>query len=126
MSAMENPASLAKMVGKWTAILGGVGALASVAGGAWQLGVGLLLGVLAIGWAVGFFVFAVRLFKPQSNPLFPRLLMLSSPLRYLALLMLAYLAARGGALMALGFAIGVILPLGVLTGAAIREARTGK
>lgn len=122
MSVMENLALLAKVVGKWTAILGGAGVAASVASGAWPLGVGIVLGVLAIGWAVGFFALAVRFFKPQSNPLFPRMLMLSSPIKYPVLLILAYLATRGGALMALGFALGVLLPLLVITGAAIREA----
>ncbi|MCX7925866.1 MAG: hypothetical protein N2554_08665, partial [Fimbriimonadales bacterium] len=95
MSVMENPALLAKVVGKWTAILGGAGVLASVVGGVWQVGVGLLLGLLAIGWAAGFFILAVRFFKPQNNPLFPRLLMLSSPLKYPMMLILAYLAVRG-------------------------------
>ncbi|MCS6923597.1 MAG: hypothetical protein NZM10_04375 [Fimbriimonadales bacterium] len=122
MSAMENPALLAKVVSKWTAILGGVGVLASVAGGVWQVGVGLLLGVLAIGWATGFFILAVRFFKPQSNPLFPRLLMLSSPLKYPLMLGLAYLAVRGGVAMTLGFVLGVLLPLAVITGIAVREA----
>ncbi|MCX7925251.1 MAG: hypothetical protein N2554_05510, partial [Fimbriimonadales bacterium] len=103
VSVMENPALLAKVVGKWTAILGSAG-------------------VLAIGWATGFFLLAVRFFKPQNNPLFPRLLMLSSPLKYPMMLILAYLAVRGGALMVLGFAIGVVLPLAVVTGAAVRDA----
>lgn len=122
MSVMENPALLAKVVGKWTAMLAGAGIVASVVGGAWQLGVGIALGIVAIGWTVGFFALAVRFFKPQSNPLFPRLLMLSSPLKYPLLLLLAYLAVQGGALMALGFVVGIVLPLGVLTAAAIREA----
>lgn len=122
MSVMENPALLAKVVGKWTAILGGVGVAASVAAGVWQLGVGMLLGMLAIGWATGFFVLMVRFFKPQHNPLFPRLLMLSSPIKYPLMLILAYLAAQGGAVMALGFVVGVALPLLAITGAAIREA----
>ncbi len=119
---MANPALLAKVVVKWTAILGGVGVAASVAAGVWQLGVGILLGMLAIGWAVGFFALAIRFFKPQTNPLFPRMLMLSSPMKYPVLLILAYLATRGGALMALGFVLGVLLPLLTITGAAIREA----
>ncbi len=122
MSVMANPALLAKVVVKWTAILGGVGVAASVAAGVWQLGVGILLGMLAIGWAVGFFALAIRFFKPQTNPLFPRMLMLSSPMKYPVLLILAYLATRGGALMALGFVLGVLLPLLTITGAAIREA----
>lgn len=121
MSVMENPVLLAKMVVKWTVVLAGVGVGASVAGGIWQLGVGMLLGLVAIGWVVGFFVLAVRFFKPQANPLFPRMLMLSSPLKYPVLLALAYMATRGGAMMALGFVIGVILPLLVITGAAVRE-----
>lgn len=122
MSVMENPVLLAKVVGKWTMILAGVGVGASVAGGLWPLGVGMLLGLVAIGWVVGFFVLAVRFFKPQANPLFPRMLMLSSPLKYPVLLALAYMATRGGAMMALGFIIGVMLPLLVITGAAVREA----
>ncbi|GIV05293.1 MAG: hypothetical protein KatS3mg016_0868 [Fimbriimonadales bacterium] len=122
MSVMENPVLLAKVVGKWTVVLAGVGVGASVAGGLWPLGVGMLLGLAAIGWVVGFFVLAVRFFKPQANPLFPRLLMLSSPLKYPVLLALAYMATRGGAMMALGFVIGVMLPLLVVTGAAVREA----
>ncbi|OYT71177.1 MAG: hypothetical protein CFK49_11405 [Armatimonadetes bacterium JP3_11] len=119
---MENPVLLAKVVGKWTVVLAGVGVGASVAGGLWHLGVGMLLGLAAIGWVVGFFVLAVRFFKPQANPLFPRLLMLSSPLKYPVLLVLAYMATRGGAMMVLGFVIGVMLPLLVVTGAAVREA----
>jgi len=122
VSVMENPVLLAKVVGKWTVILAGLGIGASVAGGLWQLGVGMLLGLVAIGWIVGFFVLAVRFFKPQANPLFPRMLMLSSPLKYPVLLALAYLATRGGAIMALGFVVGVLLPLLVITGTAVREA----
>jgi hypothetical protein len=62
------------------------------------------------------------LFQPQRNPLFPRLLMLSNPLKYPLLLVLAYLAVQGGALMALGFVVGIVLPLAVITGLAVREA----
>ncbi len=121
MSWMDDPARLAKVVGKWTAVQGGVGIVLSLVGGVWQLGAGILLGILAIAWAVGFFALAIRFFKPQNNPLFPRLLMLSSPLKYPVLLALAYLATRGGTLMVLGFVVGVLLPLLTVTGAAIRE-----
>ncbi|MFN3690318.1 MAG: hypothetical protein ACK4UU_05255 [Fimbriimonadales bacterium] len=122
MSVMDDPARLATVVGKWTMVLGGVGVAASLVGGAWSLGVGLLLGMMAIGWAVGFFALAVRFFKPQSNPMFPRLLMLSSPIKYPVMLGLAYLATRGGTLMTLGFAVGVLLPLLTVTGVAICAA----
>ena len=122
MSVMDDPVRLARAVGKWTAVLGGLLISASVLGGVWQVGVGVLLGVLALGWAVGFFALATRLFKPQCNPLFPRLLMLSNPLKYPLLLVLAYLAVQGGALMALGFVLGIVLPLAVITALAVREA----
>jgi thiosulfate reductase cytochrome b subunit len=36
--------------------------------------------------------------------------------------LLAYLAVQGGALMALGFVLGIVLPLAVITGLAVREA----
>ena len=122
MSLMDDPAQLARAVVKWTAVLGALAVSVSVLGGVWQLGVGILLGIVALGWAVGFFALATRLFKPQCNPLFPRLLMLSNPLKYLLLLVLAYLAVQGGALMALGFVMGIVLPLAVITGLAVREA----
>ncbi|MGQ9901565.1 MAG: hypothetical protein ACUVR1_05045 [Fimbriimonadales bacterium] len=122
MSVMDDPMLLGRTVGKWTVLLGGLAVGASVLGGVWQVGVGIALGVLALGWAVGFFALAVRFFKPQSNPLFPRLLLLSNPLKYPMLLILAYLAVQGGALMALGFVLGVVLPLAVITGLAVREA----
>jgi hypothetical protein len=48
--------------------------------------------------------------------------MLSNPLKYPLLLLLAYLAVQGGALMALGFVLGIVLPLAVITGLAVREA----
>jgi hypothetical protein len=48
--------------------------------------------------------------------------MLSNPLKYPLLLVLAYLAVQGGALMALGFVVGIVLPLAVITGLAVREA----
>ena len=51
-----------------------------------------------------------------------RLLMLSNPLKYPLLLVLAYLAVQGGALMALGFVLGIVLPLAVITALAVREA----
>ncbi len=124
MSVMENPTLLWRSVGKWTAILTAVGVGASLALGAWRLGVGMLLGVGALGWAIGFFVLITRFFAPQQNPLFPRLLMLSNPLKYPMLLVFAYLAVRGGEVMTIGFAIGVALPLAVITGLAIREAFT--
>jgi hypothetical protein len=122
VSLMDDPAQLARAVVKWTAVLGALAVSVSVLGGVWQLGVGILLGVLALGWAVGFFALATRLFKPQCNPLFPRLLMLSNLLKYPLLLLLAYLAVQGGALMALGFVLGIVLPLAVITGLAVREA----
>jgi len=122
VSLMDDPAQLARAVGKWTAVLGALAVGVSVLGGVWQLGVGILLGIVALGWAVGFFALATRLFKPQCNPLFPRLLMLSNLLKYPLLLVLAYLAVRGGALMALGFVLGIVLPLAVITGLAVREA----
>lgn len=122
MSVMDDPVRLARAVGKGTAVLGGLLIGASVLGGVWQVGVGVLLGVLALGWAVGFFALATRLFQPQRNPLFPRLLMLSNPLKYPLLLLLAYLAVQGGALMALGFVVGIVLPLAVITALAVREA----
>ncbi|BCW96656.1 MAG: hypothetical protein WHS44_12235 [Fimbriimonadales bacterium] len=122
MSVMDDPARLARQVARWTAILGGLAIVASVAGGVWQVGVGMALGLLALGWAVGHFVLIVRFFKPHQNALFPRLFMLSNPLKYPLLLILAYLAVQGGATMALGFVLGVALPLAVLTGLAVREA----
>jgi hypothetical protein len=122
VSVMDDPARLARAVGKWTAVVGALAVGVSVLGGVWQLGVGILLGVLALGWAVGFFALATRFFQPQRNPLFPRLLMLSNPLKYPLLLVLAYLAVQGGALMALGFVVGIVLPLAVITGLAVREA----
>jgi hypothetical protein len=122
VSLMDDPAQLARAVGKWTAVVGALAVSVSVLGGVWQLGVGILLGIVALGWAVGFFALATRLFKPQRNPLFPRLLMLSNPLKYPLLLVLAYLAVQGGALMALGFVLGIVLPLAVITGLAVREA----
>ena len=45
-----------------------------------------------------------------------------NPLKYPLLLVLAYLAVQGGALMALGFVMGIVLPLAVITGLAVREA----
>lgn len=122
MSVMENPARLGRVVGKWTAILAAVGCGVSVGLGGWRFGVGVLLGVSAIGWAVGFFVLLTRFFAPQQNPIFPRLLMLSNPLKYPLLLAFAYLAVRGGEPMTLGFVVGVVLPLAVVTGVAVREA----
>jgi hypothetical protein len=122
VSVMDDPVRLARAVGKWTAVLGALAVGASVLGGVWQAGVGILLGIVALGWAVGFFALATRLFKPQCNPLFPRLLMLSNPLKYPLLLLLAYLAVQGGALMALGFVLGIVLPLAVITGLAVRES----
>jgi hypothetical protein len=68
---------------------------ASVLGGVWQVGVGVLLGVVALGWAVGFFALATRFFQPQRNPLFPRLLMLSNPLKYPLLLVLGVPCGAG-------------------------------
>lgn len=124
MSVMENPALLGRAVGKWTAILTAVCVGVSVLLGAWRLGMGVLLGVGALGWAVGFFVLITRFFAPQRNPLFPRLLMLSNPLKYPMLLVFAYLAVRGGELMTLGFVIGIVLPLAVITAIAVREAFT--
>lgn len=124
MSVMENPALLWRAVGQWTAILTAVCVGPSIALGAWRLGVGVLLGVGALGWAVGFFVLITRFFAPQRNPLFPRLLMLSNPLKYPMLLVFAYLAVRGGELMTIGFVMGIVIPLAVITGLAIREAFT--
>jgi hypothetical protein len=60
VSVMDDPVRLARAVGKGTAVLGGLAVGASLLGGVWQVGVGVLLGVLALGWAVGFFALATR------------------------------------------------------------------
>lgn len=122
MSLMDDPRLLVQTVVRWTLTLTAVSVGASVALGVWQMGVGLVLGVLALGVAVGFFVLITRLLRPQQNRLFPRMLMLSNPLKYPLLLLIVYLAVRGGILMTLGFVVGVVLPLAVITGIAIREA----
>jgi hypothetical protein len=123
VSLMDDPVRLARAVVKWTAVLGAVAVSVSAywgARGRWASA--CCWASLALGWAVGFYALATRLFKPQRNPLFPRLLMLSNPLKYPLLLVLAYLAVQGGALMALGFVVGIVLPLAVITALAVREA----
>ncbi len=125
MSVMDDPRLLLRCTSRWTLGLTVTGVVASLLVGAWQLGVGLVLGVLALAHAVGFFVLFTRLFKPETHPMFPRLLVLSNPLKYPLLMLFAYLAVRGGELMVLGFVGGVVLPLGVLTAIAFREALRG-
>lgn len=125
MSVMDDPRLLLRCTSRWTLGLTAIGVVASVLAGAWQLGVGLVLGVSALAQAVGFFVLLTRLFKPETHPMFPRLLILGNPLKYPLLMLFAYLAVRGGELMILGFVGGVVLPLGVLTAIAVREALRG-
>jgi hypothetical protein len=49
VSVMDDPVRLARAVGKGTAVLGGLVVGASVLGGVWQVGVGVLLGVRGAG-----------------------------------------------------------------------------
>lgn len=115
MELMENPRLLWRTVGIWTGVL----TLLSFAlcwsfqleGTAW----GLLIGVATLLGVVGYYALLATLLRRVWKQLFPLFLLAKYPM----IMMVTYGVVQGGVSMVAGFAIGVILPLAVLTGLAI-------
>ena len=88
--------------------------------GAAQMGIGLMIGVLTLGGILVFYAWLVRRFAQPGSHGFRRRLLLSGMVKYPILMLVIYLVVQGGTQMALGFAVGVLLPLAVLTILALR------
>jgi hypothetical protein len=88
-----------------------------------RVGMGLVAGVLTLGSIMAFHSWLVRHFARPGNRGFERILVLSGFVKYPLLLLVVYLVVRGGVQMAIGFAIGISLPLFGLTLLAIRTNR---
>lgn len=123
MSLMDSPALLAKTVARWTLVLTVLMGGALLVYGQASVAVGLVVGVLSLAWVVGFYVLMARFFARSANPLFPRMLVGLNLLKYPIFLLITYAVVQGGTPMVLGFVVGVVLPLGVLTGIAIGSLR---
>ncbi len=115
MELMENPRLLWRAVGIWTGglTLLGFGLCWSLRleGTAW----GLLIGVATLSGVVGYYALLVTLLRRVWRQLFPLFLLAKYPL----MMLVVYSVVQGGISMVAGFAVGVILPLAVLTGLAI-------
>lgn len=115
MELMENPRLLWRAVGVWTGGLAGLGfALCwslRLEGTAW----GLLIGVATLAGVVGYYALLATLLRRVWKQLFPLFLLAKYPL----MMLVVYSVVQGGIPMVAGFAVGVILPLAVLTGLAI-------
>jgi len=88
--------------------------------GAVSVGIGLMVGVLTLGGILLFYAWLVRRFAQPGSRGFRRMLLLSGMVKYPLLMLVIYLVVQGRTQMALGFALGVLLPLGVLTVLALR------
>ncbi len=123
MSVMDEPAVLAKTVARWTTIVTVLSVVLLVGYGSPSAAIGLVVGVLTVAWVVGFYALIARFFARSANPLFPRMLVGLNLLKYPIFLLITYAVVQGGTLMVSGFVMGVVLPLGVLTGIAVRCLR---
>ncbi|MCS7066647.1 MAG: hypothetical protein NZL85_10315 [Fimbriimonadales bacterium] len=91
--------------------------------GASRMGIGLVVGVLTLGGIMAFYAWLVRRFAQPMAQGFRRMLFLSGMVKYPILILVIYLVVLGGVQMVLGFVIGVLLPLSLLTVLAIRANR---
>lgn len=120
MSVMDDPEQLWRAFTRLTLQIGvGVAALL------WLLGepltaLGLMVGMLTLGGIVAFYARLARRFAQPGRHGFRRVLFLSGAIKYPILFLVIYLIVRGGLAMALGFALGVMVPLVVLTILALR------
>jgi hypothetical protein len=120
MSVMDDPEQLWRAFTRLTLQIGvGVAALL------WLLGepltaLGLMVGMLTLGGIVAFYARLARRFAQPGRSGFRRMLFLSGVIKYPILFLVIYLIVRGGLAMALGFALGVMVPLVVLTILALR------
>jgi hypothetical protein len=123
MNLMEQPSVLWRTLALLTTLLclalAGLMALL----GLHRMGIGVMAGVLTLGGVMAFYGWLVRRFARPGNPSFQRILMLSGVVKYPLLMLAVYLVVRGGVQMAMGFAIGILLPLFGLTLLAIRANR---
>jgi hypothetical protein len=123
MNLMEQPSALWRALALLTTLLclalAGLMALL----GLHRMGIGVMAGVLMLGSVMAFYGWLARRFARPGNPSFRRILMLSGVVRYPLLMLVVYLVVRGGVQMAMGFAIGILLPLFGLTLLAIRANR---
>jgi len=123
MNLMEQPRAMWRALALLTTLLGlALTGLATVVGLP-QVGIGVMAGVLTLGGVIAFHGWLVRRFAQPGNPNFQRILMLSGVVKYPLLMLVVYLVVRGGGQMAIGFAIGILLPLLGLTLLAIRANR---
>jgi hypothetical protein len=123
MNLMEQPSALWRALALLTTLLclalAGLMALL----GLHRMGIGVMAGVLMLGSVMAFYGWLARRFARPGNPSFQRILMLSGVVKYPLLMLAVYLVVRGGVQMAMGFAIGILLPLFGLTLLAIRANR---
>ena len=123
MSLMDQPEQLWRSLMRLTVLLTLLLVACLVLIGAPQAGIGLTVGVLTLGGIIAFYAGLVHRFARPGSRGFRRVLLLSGLVKYPVLMVVIYLMVRGGVLMTLGFAAGVLLPLGVLTVLAIRTNR---
>lgn len=123
MNLMHQPEQLWRSLTRLTALLTLL--LSAILGllGALQVSVGLMVGVLTLGGIVAFYAWLVRRFAQPGSRSFHRMLLLSGLVKYPVLMLVIYLVVQGGMPMTLGFVVGVLLPLGILTALAIRTNR---
>ncbi|MEN3001395.1 MAG: hypothetical protein ABDI19_06090 [Armatimonadota bacterium] len=88
-----------------------------------RMGIGLMLGVLTLGSIMAFHAWLVRQFARPGERGFQRVLFLSGMVKYPVLILVIYLVVQGGMQMVLGFVMGVLLLLGLLTALAFRASR---
>ncbi|MCL6533875.1 MAG: hypothetical protein N2045_12760 [Fimbriimonadales bacterium] len=118
---MDEPSRL------WRAVaLGSLILSLGVAGIAWGLGfphgaLGVLIGAAMLGWIMGYYGFLVWLLRGKGVQ---RLLPLFNLAKYPLMMAVVYGVVQGGTPMVIGFVVGVVIPLAVMTALAIWSAFT--
>lgn len=120
-SLMDEPSRLWRAVAVGTLIL-----TLGAAGILWGMGfpqgaVGVVLGAAMLGWIMGYYGLLMWLLRGKSMQ---RLLPLFNLAKYPLMMVVVYGVVQGGIPMVIGFVIGVVIPLGVMTALAIWSAFT--
>jgi len=86
-----------------------------------QGAIGLGIGVLLLGWIIGYYGVLVWLLHRSGAQ---RLLPLFNLAKYPLVMIVVYIVVQGGVPMVIGFVVGVVIPLAVITALAVWSAFT--
>lgn len=118
---MDEPLRLWRAVAVGTLLLSLLGTGVAWAMGYPQGALGLGIGVLLLGWIIGYYGMLVWLLRRSSAQ---RLLPLFNLAKYPLVMIMVYAVVHGGIPMVIGFVVGVVIPLAVITALAVWSAFT--